>query len=432
MITQKEAAGVYAFIDNKSFYATVECTERGLDPLTTPLVVMSEAANTGSGLVLASSPMAKKLYHITNVNRRRDLPDDPRLIVVPPRMNLYIQKNAAVNRIFNEYVANEDLMPYSIDESLLNLTHSWQLFGNNLLDVIRQIQHEVKEREQLVVTVGLGNNPLQAKLALDVYAKHNREFIGVITNNTVTQKIWSIPKLTDVWGINQRTAAHLKKLRINNVDDLAHADPFYIQSQMGVIGTQLYATAWGIDRTQMVQQVQVRNKSIGNSQVLPRDYRYQTEIEVVIKEIGAQVAARLRAQHKQCQGIHLFIGYSLGVIDDAGQTGFSHSLKLPFSTAETNRINEQLIWLFEKYWDGQATVRHIGVACTRLSARFGEQLDVFNTNLNARVKLEGTMDMLRHRFGKTAIIRAASLEKGATYIARSQLVGGHSGGQSLD
>lgn len=432
MITQKEAAGVYAFIDNKSFYATVECTERGLDPLTTPLVVMSEAANTGSGLVLASSPMAKKLYHITNVNRRRDLPDDPRLIVVPPRMNLYIQKNAAVNRIFNEYVANEDLMPYSIDESLLNLTHSWRLFGNNLLDVIRQIQHEVKEREQLVVTVGLGNNPLQAKLALDVYAKHNREFIGVITNNTVTQKIWSIPKLTDVWGINQRTAAHLKKLQINSVDDLAHADPFYIQSQMGVIGTQLYATAWGIDRTQMVQQVRVRNKSIGNSQVLPRDYRYQAEIEVVIKEIGAQVAARLRAQHKQCQGIHLFIGYSLGVIDDAGQTGFSHSLKLPFSTAETNRINEQLIWLFEKYWDGQATVRHIGVACTRLSARFGEQLDVFNTNLNARVKLEGTMDMLRHRFGKTAIIRAASLEKGATYIARSQLVGGHSGGQSLD
>lgn len=98
MITQDEAAGVYAFIDNKSFYATVECTERGLDPLTTPLVVMSEAENTGSGLVLASSPMAKKLYHITNVNRRRDLPDDPNLLVVPPRMNLYIQKIRPLTR----------------------------------------------------------------------------------------------------------------------------------------------------------------------------------------------------------------------------------------------------------------------------------------------------------------------------------------------
>ena len=432
MITQEESAGVFAFIDNKSFYATVECTERGLDPLTTPLVVMSEAANTGSGLVLASSPMAKQRYHITNVNRRRDLPDDPDLIVVPPRMNLYIEKNAAVNRIFNEYVADEDLMPYSIDESLLDLTHSWRLFGNNILAVIRQIQQEVLAREQLVLTVGLGNNPLQAKIALDCYAKHNREFIGVITNQTVPSKIWLIPNLTDVWGINHRTAARLNRLNIYTVDDLAHADPFYLKAQLGIMGTQLYATAWGIDRTQMIQQVRTRHQSIGNSQVLPRDYHQRAEIEVVLKEIGAQVAARLRAQNKQCQGIHLFVSYSMNVVDENGRTGFAHSLKLPVSTAETNQINEQVIWLFEKYWDGHAAVRHLGVACTRLSSRVGEQLDLFHSHVTEHLQLENTMDKLRHRFGKTSIMRASSLEKGGTFIARSKLVGGHSGGQSLD
>ncbi|WP_295731134.1 Y-family DNA polymerase [uncultured Limosilactobacillus sp.] len=432
MITQEEPAGVFAFIDNKSFYATVECTERGLDPLTTPLVVMSEAANTGSGLVLASSPMAKQLYHITNVNRRRDLPDDPNLIVVPPRMNLYIEKNMAVNQIFNEYVADEDLMPYSIDESLLDLTHSWRLFGNNLLEVIRKIQREVLEREQLVLTVGLGNNPIQAKIALDCYAKHNRELIGVITNHTVRSKIWRIKHLTDVWGINKRTEVRLNRLNIYSVDDLAHADPFYLKSQLGIIGTQLYATAWGIDRTQMTQTMHIRHQSIGNSQVLPRDYRQRDEIEVVLKEIGAQVAARLRAQNKQCQGIHLYVGYSMGVLDKNGQTGFAHSLKLPVSTAETNQINDQLIWLFEKYWDQHATIRHLGVACTRLSSRFGEQLDLFHPKVTQRMQLESTMDTLRHRFGKTAIVRASSLEKGATFIARSKLVGGHNGGQSLD
>lgn len=79
-----EPTGVFLVIDNKSFYATVECAMRGLDPLTTPLVVMSEAANTGGGLILASSPMAKKLFHISNVNRKRDIPNDGRLIVVPP------------------------------------------------------------------------------------------------------------------------------------------------------------------------------------------------------------------------------------------------------------------------------------------------------------------------------------------------------------
>lgn len=183
-----EPKGVYAVIDNKSFYATVECSMRRLNPLTTPLVVMSEAHNTGSRLIMAASPMAKKIFHIKNVSRGKDLPRDPRLIVVPPRMNLYIEKNMAVNEIFNEYVAPDDILPYSIDESILNLTHSWKLFGNNILEVVRKIQHEVKIREHLILTVGLGNNPLQAKIALDVYAKHNREFIGVITNETVPRK----------------------------------------------------------------------------------------------------------------------------------------------------------------------------------------------------------------------------------------------------
>ena len=111
-----EPRGVFLMIDNKSFYATVECTSRGLDPLTTPLVVMSEADNTGSGLILASSPAAKQLFKLHNVNRARDLPNDDRLLVVPPRMNLYIEKNLAINDIFSEFVAQDDLLPYSIDE----------------------------------------------------------------------------------------------------------------------------------------------------------------------------------------------------------------------------------------------------------------------------------------------------------------------------
>lgn len=318
-----EPAGVFLVIDNKSFYATVECAMRGLDPLTTPLVVMSEAANTGGGLVMASSPMAKQLFHISNVNRKRDIPNDERLIVVPPRMNLYIEKNLAVNHIFNQYCADEDLLPYSIDESILDITHSWRLFGNNILQVIRKIQLQVKAEQGLVTTVGLGNNPLQAKIALDIYAKHNREFIGVITNQTVRQKIWTIPNITDVWGINVRTQANLARLGIHNMNELAHCNPFELKRALGIMGTQLYATAWGIDRTNLQETILHKDKSLGNSQVLPRDYAEQEEIEVVIREIGAQVAARLRAHHKQCRGVFLGIGYSLGVVDEDGRTGFA-------------------------------------------------------------------------------------------------------------
>lgn len=427
-----EPAGVFLLIDNKSFYATVECSERGLDPLTTPLVVMSEAANTGGGLILASSPAAKQRYHISNVNRARDLPHDDRLFIVPPRMNLYIEKNLAVNKIFNEFAADEDLLPYSIDETILDITHSWRLFGNNILQVIRQIQRTVKERLGLITTVGLGNNPLQAKIALDVYSKHNREFIGVITNQTVRQRIWSIPNITDVWGINTRTARRLARLGIHNMYQLAHCDPFQLKAQLGIIGTQLYATAWGIDRTSLKETVLRNDKSLGNSQVLPRDYAQKEEIEVVIREIGAQVAARLRAHNKQAGGVYLYVGYSMGVVDINGRSGFAHSLKLPFSTADTNLINAQLIYLFEKYWDGQAAIRHVGVSCTRLANRFGEQLSFFDSPRLNLVKLEDTMDEIRQRYGKTAIMRASSLKRGGTFIARSNLVGGHSGGNSLE
>lgn len=212
MDCSEEPRGIFLVIDNKSFYATVECTMRGLDPLTTPLVVMSEAENTNGGLVLASSPMAKKLYGISNVNRQRDLPRDNHLIVVPPRMNTYIEKNIEVNNIYREFVADEDLLPYSIDESILNITHSWKLFGDDPIAVVKKIQKTVHDRLKLVTTVGVGENPLQAKIALDVYAKHDPRFIGEITYDTVKEKIWSIPEITDVWGINERTAKRLAGL----------------------------------------------------------------------------------------------------------------------------------------------------------------------------------------------------------------------------
>lgn len=427
-----EPSGVFLVIDNKSFYATCECIERGLDPMTTPLVVLSEAANTGGGLVMASSPKAKELFHITNVFRKRDLPNDERLIVVPPRMNLYIEKNLAVNKIFNQYCANEDLQPYSIDESILDITHSWRLFGNNILQVIRRIQHQVKTELGLITTVGLGNNPIQAKIALDIYAKHNREFIGVITNNTVQKKIWTIPEITDVWGINTRTKINLARLGIHNMYELAHYSPFELKRRLGIMGTQLYATAWGIDRTNLQSTILHKDKSLGNSQVLPRDYSEKDEIETVIKEIGAQVASRLRAHNKQCCGVYLSIGYSLGVIDKSGKTGFAHSLKLSTSTAETGTINRQLIFIFEKFWDGKAPVRTVAVSCTRLVERYGEQLNIFNSPRQDAISLEEAMDSIRKKYGKAAIMRANSLKKGGTFIERAGLVGGHNGGQSLE
>ena len=209
----KEPHGVYFLIDNKSFYASVEAVQRGLNPLKELLVVMSEQKNTNGGLILATSPDAKKKYHLTaNVSRQRDLPQDEKLIVVPPRMNLYIKKNLQINDIFRRFVADEDLWPYSIDESILDMTHSYKLFGQQPQEVAKLIQHTIRRELGLYVTIGIGENPVQAKIALDVYAKHAPDLIGEIRYDTVPSQIWTISQLDSVCSIGHRTAAHLERM----------------------------------------------------------------------------------------------------------------------------------------------------------------------------------------------------------------------------
>ncbi|WP_283679182.1 Y-family DNA polymerase [Lentilactobacillus sp. Marseille-Q4993] len=428
-----EPNGVFFLIDNKSFYASVEATMRGFNPLTVPLVVMSEQANTNGGLILATSPMAKKLFGLkANVSRQRNLPQDPRLVVVPPRMNLYIERNLEINDIFRRFVADEDLVPYSIDESILDMTHSWRLFGNSPIEVAKLIQKTVHDELGLYLTVGIGDNPVQSKLALDIYAKHTPDFIGEIHYSTVPEKIWSIENLTDVWGIGNRTAKRLNNLKIYTMKDLAAASPFLLKEKLGIIGTQLYATAWGIDRTNLHKRIKPREASIGNSQVLPRDYRSQEEIETVIKEIGEQVASRLRHHHKVAGVLSLGIGFSYAASEEDGRGGFGHSLKID-PTNDNREIVAHLIKMFEDNWQGQ-TIRNIAVYTSKLSSMSGRQLNIFMDPRQQIKKQESdrVVDQIRDKFGFKSLVYARSTTKGGTAINRASLVGGHNGGNAYE
>ena len=429
---RKEPHGVYFLIDNKSFYASVEATLRGLNPLKELLVVMSEADNAGSGLILATSPMAKKIFHLkANVSRQRDLPQDPRLIVVPPRMNLYIKRNLQINNIFREFAAEKDVWPYSIDESIIDMTHSWKLFGDSPKQVARLIQIKVRKELGLYTTVGIGDNPLQAKIALDIYAKHNPELIAEIHYQTVPEKIWTINELTDVWSIAKRTKKRLNRLGIHNMYELAHVNPFYLKQELGLIGEQLFAISWGIDRTNLSDNLKPKNHSIGNSQVLPRDYFNQAEIETVIKEMGQQVASRLRHHHKQAGCISLTMTYSYSG-DDSERGGFSVARNIDVTDKDWE-INQALIYMFENYWQGQP-VRNLAVYSSKLVTKVAQQLDFFTpieTQCANEDKL-AVIDQIRARYGFKSIVYANSLLKGGTAINRSSLVGGQNGGNAYE
>lgn len=425
-----EPRGVYMLVDNKSFYASVEAVERGLNPLKAVLIVMSETANTGTGLVLASSPRAKKEFGIRNVDREYQIPHSSKLLVVPPRMNLYIDKNLAINDIFKRF-ANE-VCPYSIDESILDLTDTWRLFGETPLAVAKKIQRTIRHELGLYTTIGIGENPLQAKLALDLIAKHDRDLVGTLCYQSFPREIWPITDLTSVWSIGDRTANHLHRLGIQSMGDLAHADPYELKAEMGIIGTQLYALSWGIDRSRLTATVPVKDKSWSNSQVLPRDYRVQEEIELVIKEIGEQVTSRMRHHGQAASRISLAIGYSAAQVQQSGSWGFAHDHSLSSPSADSRVLVAELLAIFRKYWNGE-TVRDVMVAFSKLSPHKGQQLSLLQP-IHQQVKsyrANEVIDDLRDRFGPTALVYASSLKRGGTMIARAGLVGGHNGGNAL-
>ncbi|MFS7259523.1 Y-family DNA polymerase [Carnobacterium divergens] len=411
-------------IDIKSFYASVECVERGLDPLKTMLVVMSNAESNG-GLILASSPAAKKQLGISNVMRKFDLPHHPQLIIVPPRMSLYIEKNKQIIAIFRKYAAEEDILVYSIDEAFLKITPVKKLFHATPYELARKIQYDVYHQLGLYTTIGIGDNPLLAKLALDNEAKDAPDFKAEWRYHNVADKVWRIPSLTDMWGIGSQTAKKLIQMNIHSVYDLAHFDPGILKEKMGIIGEQLYAHSWGIDRSDISVKYKSLEKSYSNSQILLKDYTIQKEIELVIKEMADQVATRLRKKNCQTQCISLFIRYSNHEVTK----GFNRQLKIT-ATNNTKQLIEHCLTLFRNYYKDES-VRQIGISCSKLVYRTDIQLDLFK-EINEQVNeyhLDTVVDKVRTKYGFNSLIHASSLLEGATAIKRSSLVGGHASGK---
>ncbi|MGG5333823.1 DNA polymerase V [Enterococcus sp. AZ163] len=433
----KEPARDIICADCKSFYASTECVERGLDPLTTKLVVMSYPANDdgtrGSGLVLAASPAAKKAYGITNVSRARDLPFPyPKdLHIVAPRMTLYMKKNAEINNIYRRYVDEKNHSVYSVDESFLDVTDSLKLFDCSTTDQLaRLIQIDVYRSTGIYVTIGIGDNPVQAKIALDIYSKHNSTMRGEIRYETVQEKIWSIENLTDVWGIGKKTAAKLEKMNIHNMRDLAHADYYRLKNKFGIIGTQLFATAWGIDRSFLGQKYEPKSKSIGNSQVLNKDYTRKEELQIVVREMADQVATRLRRINAKTECVSLWCGYSINFFDKKGKTNFHQQIRVP-QTNSSKEIARYLLLLLDKHYERQ-DIRSVGVNCSRLTYTSAFQMNLFEEpekQLDNR-KIEFVIDNIRRKYTFAAIVYASSLLEGGRAIERSSLVGGHAGGMS--
>lgn len=410
-------------MDSKSFYASVEL---GLNPIDTLLVVMSGDRND-AGLILAASPKAKEILGISNVSRGFEVPDHPDLIIVPPRMTLYMQYHMEILTIFRQYMADEDIHTYSIDEQFGDLTHSWHLFGDSAEETVKQIQQEILLKLKIYTTIGMGANPLLAKVAMDVEAKKSTSLFAHWTYQDVPEKIWPL-KLSDFWGIGRRMEIRYNRMGLKTMGDLAHANPFYLKNNFGVISLQHYMHAWGIDRSILSEKDNYpkKEKSIGNSQILPKNYVRKEEIEAVLAEICEQVAQRLRKVEVIGGTLHLGMGYAYDGTQKRG--GFHQQMKIT-PTNQGKKLTQEALQLFAKYWD-RSEVRKISVNVSSLQPAGGLQLDLFEEPKQTikEDQIDDIIGQIRNKYQFRSIVRAHSLLEGATAIDRAGLVGGHAGG----
>lgn len=410
-------------IDCKSFYASVEAIRRGEYPLAAKNAVLSRAESQG-GLILAASPLVKANYGVKLGTRYFEIKPDMDIQICSPHMQLYIEVNYLINSIYREFAMDQDWYVYSIDESFLDVSHVHGLFGGNHA-IASAIQAKVFATTGIIATVGIGQNPLLAKLALDMEAKVRPPWQASWGYADVPKKLWPVTNLTSFWSIGSKTAAKLQAMGIESLYDIAHTPVEKLTAKLGVLGTALYYHAWGIDYSRLAKRYVPRltNTGVGNSQVLMRDYVSERDCLTVLCEIGGQVGTRLRKAKQVAQIISIDIGFSEP--NAQGQSHWSAQVHVD-PTNRTDEINRAVRWLFKTHWNGEP-LRSVGVRASKLSRPDAIQISLFEPaeTHEAADKLEVTMDKIREKWGYHAIFRASSKTEGGTALERAGLVGGH-------
>jgi len=406
-------------IDLKSFFASCECIEKGLDPFKYPLVVANP--NQGNGAItLAVTPYLKK-QGVKSRGRLFEIPSNIKYTIAKSRMNLYMQKSKEVIGIYLDFVSEEDLYIYSIDECFLDITNYLKLYNKNDEELALLILNTIKEKTGLTATCGIGPNMLIAKIAMDIEAKHNPLNISKWTYNDIENKLWPITPLSKMWGIGPRMEKNLNKLEIYSVGDLAKYNKHILKDKFGVIGNELWNHANGIDLSIIKDYKKIaKAESFSHSQVLFKDYN-ENNINIIISEMVEVLASRLRKNNKQAKTIGLGIGYSKEI-----SGGFFHTIKIDTPTDSSYEILKYCLIIFDKFYNF-LPIRKVTVSCGSLQKKENIQLNFFEDKiqLNDEININSTIDHIKSKFGKNSLLKATNLLEDSTAIERNKKTGGH-------
>lgn len=403
-------------VDMKSFYASCSAVMMGLDPLDCYIAIVGDKERQGS-IVLAASPRLKKEFGIKTGSRLFEIPDDPKIRLVEPKMATYLRISTEITRVFNRYVPKEAIHVYSVDESFIKVDGVLHLWGDAQV-IAEKIRDDIEREFQLPCAVGIGPNMLMAKLCLDLEAKNKG--VADWTYDDVKTKLWKVSPLREMWGIGRRVEKTLNSMGIFTVGQLARYDLETLERKFGIMGNQLYYHAWGVDLSDLGAPLIEGQISFGKSQILLRDYKDEEEIKHVILEMCEEVARRARTHRKAGRTVNLGIGYS----QDEFGGGFHRSSTIRQPTNVTMDLYRICLEIFHEHYNGK-TVRQISLSLGNIVDDCELQLDLFDMDAYKRRELGYVVDSVRRRFGAGSLLRAVSYTAGGTAKHRATLVGGH-------
>ena len=432
----------YLAIDLKSFYASVECVQRGLDPLTTNLVVADES-RTSKTICLAVSPALKsfgipgrlRLFEVeqrvaqVNALRRLDLKGkgfsgssyDYRQIrknpavkvdylVAPPQMLLYEKISAQIYEVYLKYVSADDIHVYSIDEVFIDVTNYLKLYNKTAHELARTMIQDVLRQTGITATAGIGTNLYLCKIAMDIVAKHipadkDGVRIAELDEMRYREKLWAHTPITDFWRVGAGIAKRLKRLGIETMGDIARCsihNEEILYKEFGINAELLIDHAWGWEPCTIaeIKAYKPETKSISEGQVLKEPYTYK-KAKLVVKEMTERVVLNIVEKGLVTDQVELTVGYDIdNLTDGRNYTGevktdrygrkvpkMAHSTEnLGRYTSSTKLIMAAMERLFDRIIDENLLVRRMYVVVNHLltdeeakaAAPEGEQLGLFD------------------------------------------------------
>ena len=460
---------VYICIDLKSFYASVECVYRGLDPLQARLLVADESRSNQT-ICLAVSPALKAI----------GVPSRPRLfeakqaihkyeclhhttvdyIIAVPRMAEYERVSALIYSVYLRYVSEVDIHVYSIDECFLDVTGYLHLYqkeataaGTNPARIMAMTMiKDVLGTTGITATVGIGTNLYLAKVAMDIVAKKapaDKDGVRIAELNEDSYKylLWDHRPLTDFWQIGPGKQRRLEKAFLHTMGEIAQMsqwnEEFFFKT-FGVDAEILIDHAWGIEPVTMedIKAYKTEKHSVSNGQVLPRPYEY-AEARVVFSEMVEVLCTELFAKRLIAKTCTWWVSYDYKSLEHCpgydgpismdyyGRLHPRHNngtVKLPGATNSIQVITEAMLKQFDARTDHRLLYRRLGVCANDVSSDDGAyQTSLFldYDKLDRENNLRGAMQAVRQRYGANALFRGMNLLEGATALERNQQIGGH-------